>query len=201
MLKIIDIANNPIDKNLIDLVYKHLLCGNIIIYPTDTCYGIGVIYSNKQALANVCKLKKRNPDKKVSVIIPSINWLSQKYKINAKQKNILQKYLPGKYTFIIKNENESIGVRIPDNNFTKNVIQHINEPVTTTSANISGEQNPYSIKDLRKGILRNPEINNYNILVIDSGELDKNKISTVIDLSKTSPKIVRQGSGSFDRKF
>jgi len=153
--------------------------GKLFIYPTDTIYGLGCNALNKKAVEKIRKIKQRD-NKPLSVIVPSFEWINKNLVVD---KNIdLKKYLPGPYTIILKKKNpnflswvsdtDSLGIRIPDNDFTK-IIQKSNLPFITTSVNLSGQPFLTNLKDL------NPEIKKQVDEIINIGILN-GKPSTLI---------------------
>ena len=154
--------------------------GKILIYPTDTIYGIGCDATNKQAVKKIKKIKSRDKDKPLSIIAPSINWIKE----NCIVKADLNKYLPGSYTLILKKKNpdflkwvsntDSLGIRIPDSEFTK-MIQKSKLPFITTSVNLKGEKPVISISDIKQ------EITSQVDEIIDIGELNGNPSTLIID--------------------
>ena len=161
-------------KNLIKEIQK----GKIFIYPTDTIYGLGCNAEDKEAVEKIKQIKQRDKDKPLSVIAPSIDWIKENLIIDCD----LDKYLPGPYTIILKKKNpnflfhvsnkESLGIRIPAHEFTKQ-IQEANLPFITTSVNLAGEPFVTRISDINPDILE--EVDH----VIDYGELN-GKPSTII---------------------
>ena len=189
-----------IDKKIVNESVNHLAKGGILIYPADTCYGVGVDFTNKNSILNLSILKNRKEDKHFSIIVPDFNWIKQNSVINKNQEETLRKNLPGEFTFILKTKNKEIdsptlGIRIPNNLYCQMIVRKLNNPIVSTSANISGENNPYTTADLEKGILKRTQYINDDIFVLNAGELIKDKISTVVDLTKDPFEIVRQGSG------
>jgi len=146
--------------------------GSIFVYSTDTIYGIGCDAGNLKSVSRIKKLKNRDDDKPLSVIAPSVNWIKEHCFV---ENWVIDRYLPGKYTLILKkknpkflshiSKNEFIGVRIPDCEFTK-LVTEAGVPFITTSVNLSGEPFAISIKDIDKSILDNVDI------VVDSGVLN-----------------------------
>lgn len=136
---------------------EEILKGKIFIYPTDTIYGLGCDATNISAVNKIKNIKGRDKDKPLSIIAPSINWIKENLIIDVD----LEKYLPGAYTLILKKKNkdflshvsssDSIGVRIPDHPFTKE-IQKSQVPFITTSVNLSGEPFLVDLNDLNKEI-------------------------------------------------
>ena len=198
MLKIININSNKIDQKTINQAINHLCSGGLIIYPTDTSYGLGALYSNRKSMENIYQLKGREMTKRLSVAIPNMKWAKSSLQISEEQERILRQYLPGKFTFILKKKNtdDTLGIRIPNSNFIRALTNTLNEPITATSANISGQNDCFSVDELNKGILKRKTAKDLDILVLDAGHLKMGERSTVVDLTSGSTNIVRQGSGT-----
>ncbi|MBI2629894.1 threonylcarbamoyl-AMP synthase [Candidatus Pacearchaeota archaeon] len=155
--------------------------GKIFIYPTDTIYGIGCNALDEKAVNKIREIKHRDI-KPFSVIAPSFDWINENLIVDTDLD--LRKYLPGKYTLILKKKNpsflsnvsslETLGVRIPDNDFTKK-IQKINLPFITTSVNFSGQPPANKISEISSEILNQVDY------IIDAGELSGKPSSLVID--------------------
>ncbi len=155
--------------------------GEIFIYPTDTIYGIGCLAENKKSVEKIREIKNRDA-RPFSVIAPSKKWIEKNCIIDAEAKSELQK-LPGAFTFILKLKNKSlspnenldtIGVRIPKHWFS-NIVEELQEPIITTSVNLSGESPMTSLENL------SPEIKQKVDFIIYDGPLE-NPPSTVINL-------------------
>jgi len=144
--------------------------GKIFIYPTDTIYGIGCNAEDIDAVERIKEIKQRDKDKPLSVIAPSIEWINQNLVVDVD----LKKYLPGPYTIILKKRDaeflkhvantDTLGVRIPDNEFTCE-IQKSGVPFITTSVNLAGEAFLKNITELK------PEIKKQVDYIIDVGQL------------------------------
>lgn len=166
------------------------------MYPTDTQYGLGVLAGNRGAVERVIEVKRARRDKTVSVIVSDIEMAEKYVFVSDKARRLMEKYLPGALTLILPSKDKNlakscgneheIGVRIPDQKEILQIVSELSEPITTTSANISGVEPKtdckYIINDL-KGI----------DLAIDGGEL-KGEASTIVKLSGSDCEIVRQGS-------
>lgn len=155
--------------------------GAIFIYPTDTIYGLGCDATNKESVKLIKDLKYRDKDKPMSVIVPSIEWVKENCEVTDE---ILEKYLPGPYTLILKKKNpeflkhvsstDTLGIRIPDSEFTK-LVQKADVPFITTSVNFAGEPFAIQISDIDKKILDSADI------IIGVGKLDGRPSTLVID--------------------
>ena len=154
---------------------QELKKGSLIVYPTDTVYGIGADATNKKAIAKVYRLKKRPRSMPVSVMVSDLKML-RKY---AKVKRGFRK---GKYTFILEPRRKlpvsknNVGFRIPNHWCTK-IAKRFGKPITTTSANLHGRRTPRTVKNIKK------QFGNRISLYIDGGTLS-GKPSKVIDLTK-----------------
>jgi len=194
-MKIIKIENQDL-KDHLNEARNILRRGGIILYPTDTIYGLGVDAFNEEAIKKLYKLKKRPLDKPISICLHDTGWIEKVAHLNPKIEKITDMILPGPFTIILKKKNtipsiltggsEKIGIRIPDNIISRELANEF--PITTTSANISGMKTHNNIKDIIKQI---GEVD----LALDAGPLKKREPSTVIDLTIEPPKILRKGAG------
>jgi L-threonylcarbamoyladenylate synthase len=162
-----------------DNLSKEILAGKILIYPTDTIYGIGCNALDENAVNKIKEIKSRDKDKPMSVIAPSKQWIKENCFIDEGLDT--DQYLPGPYTLILKKKDlnflsylssETLGVRMPDNDFCKE-IQKANVPFITTSVNLSGEKPANNIFEIKQEIINKVDF------VIDAGELS-GKPSTLI---------------------
>lgn len=163
-------------NNIISEIKK----GRLFIYPTDTIYGLGCDAINLESVKKIKEIKQRDKEKPLSVIAPSIEWIKEHLIIDCD----LSKYLPGPYTIILKKKNpdflshvspgDSLGIRIPDNYFTK-IIQLANTPFITTSVNLSGEPFLTEIKELK------PVIKEKVDHIIDTGILNGTPSTLIIN--------------------
>ncbi len=189
--------------NKTDIIYEAtqmLSKGGSVVYPTDTVYGLGVNPFDDFAVRRLFRIKKRDASKPVPLIVKSITMAKKLAFIGFKKEKILRAVWPGAVTvvlykraiissFISANTN-TVALRIPDNDFCVNLIKAFNSPITSTSANISGENSLVDPKDIVnrfKSELYKPD------LIIDAGVLKSTRASTVLDLTKDKPKITRVG--------
>lgn len=150
---------------------EFIINGSVFIYPTDTIYGLGCNALNKEAVNRIKEIKSRDKNKPLSVIAPSKEWIFENL---IADKKTVDKYLPGAYTLILKKKNkdflsyvsqtETLGVRIPNHEFTQ-LIQKVNVPFITTSVNLSGEAPASLLIDIKPEILEQVDI------IINGGEL------------------------------
>lgn len=162
--------------------------GEVIVYPTDTLYALGVDPLQTEAMKKLFALKKRSPEKRVSYIFSDLEQVSQYAHLTDTAK-ALSKYLPGKLTIILesrKDATETIGIRIPDNNFCRTLANRYG-PVTATSANISGKKDPHTIREIVE------QLPSGITVAIDAGEMH-GPASTVVDARGNDLKVLRQGA-------
>ena len=170
--------------------------GQVIVYPTDTLYGLGADIYNDDAVKKIFLIKKRSFDQPLSVAVSNINDIEEIAFVDDKIRCVAEKFLPGKITLVLKKKNvvsdiitagsPYVAVRIPDNAVALRILS-VFGPLTCTSANIHGMPTPNKINEIQMQF--KDEINIY----IDAGEL-KVKPSTIIDLSGEEPKVLRQGA-------
>lgn len=192
---------NP-DMDLISEAIDVMANGGIILYPTDTVYGLGANIFNNEAVSKIYEIKKRDPSKPLSVLVQNTESLELIADLNKSSREIVNKWLPGPFTFILNKKkvvspyvsaSAKVGVRIPNYKIARDLASLF--PITTTSANLTNEDTLPNPQD----ILR--QIGNDIDLVIDVGTLEKSKPSTVIDLSSSKPTLVRNGFDSKDMDF
>lgn len=160
--------------------------GQLLIYPTDTVYGLGCDATNCESVGRIFQIKKRPLDKPLSVAFSSVAELLKYVDVDENQRALLEKKLPGPYTFIVKNKaiprfvtggKGGVGVRVPDYGPLLNIFRKAGVPVITTSANISGQNPPRSVNEISHLIIREVDF------VLDGGSTMRGKSSEVLDLT------------------
>ena len=198
-MKIFKMSPENPDMDLISEAIDIMANGGIILYPTDTVYGLGANIFNNDAVKKIYEIKKRDSSKPLSVLVQDTESLELIADLNKNSREIINKWLPGPFTFILNKKkvvspyvsaSTKVGVRIPDYKIARFLASLF--PITTTSANLTNEDTLSNPQDILK------QIGNDIDLVIDVGNLDKAKPSTVIDLSSSKPALVRNGFDSND---
>jgi len=204
MSELIKLYNkNPSPKE-IEKAVSVLKNGGLVIYPTDTVYGLGCDMSNNKALDKIAKIKGIKIEKaNLSFIFYDLSNLSQYIKqIDTPTYKILKRALPGAYTFILNSNNKlpkafkkkkTVGIRIPDNNIIREIVHVLGNPIISTSI--------YDEDDLIE-YTTDPELifekwKDKVDMVIDGGYGD-NIPSTVIDLTSNELNVIRKGKGKTD---
>lgn len=195
-----------INLNLKKDIKDKLQKGALIVYPTDTVYGLGAIVSDENALEKIYKAKSREFSSPLIALVNSIDKINEIASIDDKNKRILEKlsenFWPGALTVILKKKDivpgimvshgKTVGVRIPNLEMALEIIELAGGILATTSANISGEPSPKCYADLSDNIKNKVDI------VIDGGKCKIGEASTIIDLTKQKPKILRKGAISIE---
>jgi L-threonylcarbamoyladenylate synthase len=174
--------------------------GQVIIYPTDTVYGLGVNALDEKAVKKIFEIKGRDFNKPISIIVKSIEMAKEMANFGKDIEKILEKILPGPVTVILYKKkilpniltggSKKIGLRVPDYKFTQILMENLDFPITTTSANISGEPSSGNIKDILNQFKNQKS---KPVLILDAGTLPEKQPSTVLDLTGPEPKILRTG--------
>ncbi len=172
--------------------------GGIIIYPTDTLYGIGCDIFNKEALEKVFAIKSESRQKLLSFVCPDLKNIAQYAKVSDYAYRTMKHLLPGPYTFILPaakevpkklwSKRKTVGIRVPNNSISLSLVRELGNPIISTSVtNRSGEvlTDPEEIKSI---------FNSSIDLMLSVGHL-AGEPSSVIDLSNEQPEIVRVGAG------
>ena len=193
-MKILKTNNNAPDEEVIDEAIEVMANGGVVIYPTDTVYGLGANIFDNKAVRRVFKIKQRNLLKPLSILVSDTDAIELVCEISIYQKKMIDTYLPGPYTFILKKSPivprvvtaglPHVGVRVPNNEIACKLADLF--PITTTSANLSDED-----------VLSTPEeiLNQLECdvdLVIDVGPLKSSKASTIVDLTTSQPTFIRR---------
>lgn len=205
-MKILKVNLEKPEPGVVEEAVQVMREGGVIVYPADTCYGIGCDPTNTFAMEKLYSIKLRDREKGVSLTVRDIKMIKEfgMASLDEQAEEILRKYFPGPFTFLLVNTNfkycpqSAVAVRVPDHALMGALSKNFNAPYTTTSANISGEPPAYSVAEMEEKLL-NPEfLINVPDLVLDGGELPRNPPSTIVDLTSWPPKVVRQGAATFN---
>lgn len=204
MSQFIKIYEDKPNEAAIKKVVNVLINGGLVIYPTDTVYGLGCDITNTKALERIAKIKGVKLEKaNFSFICSDLSNLSDYVKqIDTATFKILKRALPGPYTFILPGNNDlpkefrkkkTVGIRVPKNSIIIEIVKMLGNPIVSTSIHDEDSVIEYST---------DPELifekwQNLVDMVIDGGYGD-NIPSTIIDLSGYEPEIIREGKGSLD---
>ncbi|MDR0873486.1 MAG: threonylcarbamoyl-AMP synthase [Prevotellaceae bacterium] len=201
LLKIYPENPNPRDIRRIAEIVRN---GGVIIFPTDTIYGLGCDIFNTKAVEKICKLKGINPEKNsLSFICNDLSQLSEFAKVDNTTFKLMKKNLPGAFTFILNGSSnlprlfknkKTVGIRIPDSNIIREIVQELGNPMMTTSVRTTGEE---VIEYFSDPELIHEKFRNVVDIVIDGG-YGNIEPSTIVDCTGDEPVVTRQGLGELE---
>lgn len=197
-----------VNKNTIEEATEVLRNGGLVVYPTETLYGIGADATNPKAVRKLTEYKNRPFGKPYSIAVTDQKMAEKYVELNEAAKNLYREFLPGPLTIIskgkhkvasgVESEDGTLGIRIPDYKLVTDIVKTFGKPITATSANASHKKRPYKISDILENI--GDKQKELIDLIIDAGELPRNEPSTVIDTTLDEPVTLRQGEIKFSEK-
>jgi len=195
-------SQNPQKRN-IETAIEVLREGGLIIYPTDTVYGLGCDLFNKKAVERIYQIKGQKKQKRLSFICPDLKDIAKYAHVSNPSYKIMRRLLPGPYTFILEatrlvpkilvEKKNTVGIRVPDNLVCHTLLQEFGAPIISTSAGLPDNQymnDPDEIAD---------SFEHFIDLFLDNG-FGGIEPSTVIDLSGDTPLLIREGK-NFDKSL
>lgn len=188
------------EKFVINAAASVIKAGGIIIYPTETAYGIGADATNEDSIKKIFKIKGRKAERAIPIIVSDLKMAKKYATIDEKGRKLINAFMPGPLTIVVKKKNkmlpdilskDTVALRISGSEFARALVKKSGVPLTSTSANISGMPLIYDSNEVRKIFFDKVD------LILDSGKLKRKKPSTVFDL--TSNKLLRKGPISLRR--
>jgi len=196
-MKLVKINPKEVEKEILEEIIKALKDGKVVIFPTDTVYGILGNLENKKTVEKIFKVKKRAKNKILPVFVKDLKMAKKLAKINKSQEEILKMSWPGKITAILKRkkskkqifgvDKETIALRVPNFPPLNFILENLDFPLSATSANLSGFPPSNDPSEIKKIFLNKKEID----LIVDGGKLPSSKPSVILDLTFDPPKILR----------
>lgn len=183
-------------------IVEELKEGKTIVYPTETVYGLGCDATNKQAVDKIFEIKKRQENKSVLVLVPSVAMVMNYVQWNEKLEEISGKYWPGPLTVVMQAkpdcglargvvaEDGTVAFRVTGHPLSSEISEALNRPLVSTSANITSQKSPSDIKDVLETF---ENADHKPDIVIDADELPHLSPSTVIKISNGGFEVLRQG--------
>ncbi|MDJ1468541.1 L-threonylcarbamoyladenylate synthase [Cytophagaceae bacterium DM2B3-1] len=195
---------NPELRKILQVV-ECLRDGGLVIYPTDTVYGLGCDIHNQRAVEKICQIKGIKPQKiNLSFICYDLSHIAEYANVDTPVFKLMKKALPGPFTFILRASNDvprifhsnkkTVGIRVPDHNIPRMIVKELGHPIITTSVKDDDEIIEYST---------DPELifEKYEHLVdiVIDGGYGNNVASTVIDYTRDEIEVIREGLGNIDQ--
>lgn len=195
--------NTETEKEAVERACDFLRRGYSVVFPTDTIYALGVNALDEDAVKYFFSLKKRASSKPISIFVKDIESIKRLAEVTEPQEEVLNKFLPGKFTFVLNQRQDvklsgslsaytgKIGFRITESRFVQYLVEEFEHPITASSANISGEEPKRNIDEI---IEQFDKQNRKPDFFVDSGSITNSDPSTVIDITGKQPKIVRMSA-------
>lgn len=200
MAEIIQVNSENPDARVIQRAGALLTSGEVIVCPTDTGYALAANALDEEAVSRVFLLKGRNFANPVHVAVSSFAEAEKYAYINEVARKLAKRFLPGALTLVLVRKSiipsmlvagkETVGIRVPDNKIILAVAELTGVPLTATSANASGQPTPYSIREVTGSMGEDVK---KIALMLDQGPISPRELSTIVDVSVTPPRLVRQG--------
>lgn len=179
-------------ESAIDVADPLLHSGGLLVYPTDTVYGIGGRADSAEVVRQINAIKGSEPAKPLSVMVSGFDMIDEYCETGVWEDIIIKKYLPGPYTFILKTRKPlaaagggKLGIRMPDSEFCRELCRRFEAPIITTSANLVGGTPPARFEDIDRRILDGVQV------AIDGGVTKYRGPSNIVDL--VDRKLIRPG--------
>lgn len=198
--------DNPNPRN-VKQVIDCLRNGGVIIYPTDTIYGIGCDIFNADAIARIVRLKNIDVKKaQFSFICSDLSHLSDYAKsVTTPVFRLLKAALPGPYTFILeaskqvpkqlKTKKDTVGIRVPDNRICHTIVTELGHPLMSTSLPMDGNVEYYTDPEIIN------EVFGDKVDIVIDGGIGSTLASTVVDCTSGTPEVIREGAGDWEKLF
>ncbi|MFP4005443.1 MAG: L-threonylcarbamoyladenylate synthase [Candidatus Hadarchaeia archaeon] len=197
MVEIVKIERGSCTPENLEVVVRALKFRKLVIYPTETVYGLGVDATSDKAVAKVFEAKSRPLEKPISVAVDSLSMAYRVGKLNEDAEDVIQEFLPGPLTLLVDPRpilsellfggTSKVGIRIPDHFVALKLIEAFDGPITSTSANKSGEPSAPSVEEAVDQIGHRVDY------AVDSGGSHIGTPTTVLDLTSDGFEIVREG--------
>ena len=172
--------------------------GGVVVYPTDTVYGLGCDITSKHALERIVRIKGRDPKKPLSFVCADLTHISRYARVSNVAYRILKRFLPGAYTFVLEASSEvpkmlltrqkTVGIRVPDHAVCSALVKELDNPILSTSANPAGVEPLNDPREIQEALGKQVDF------ILDSGILTRVP-STVISLVDDRVQVLREGAG------
>jgi len=197
MVKIFEVKPNAPSADVITEAASVIRAGGLVVYPTETVYGLGADASSNKAVEKIFELKGRKAEKPIPIAVNSIDMARQIAELTPAAEVLFKKFLPGPLMIIVKvKPNVSrlitagtgkVGLRVPNHPVALKLIDFVGGPITSTSANLSGKPAPLTVKEALEQLGKNVDI------ALDAGKCKLGVPSTVVDATTRKLKILRKG--------
>ena len=174
----------------------------VVCIPTDTCYGLSCVFDSVWARDQIATFKRTAKDKPLTMIVSSVQMLYKYCEVSSLAAQLIEEYWPGPLTLLLpsKFSDGYIGVRLPDHSFLQSLVAKLNKPIFSTSANLTGHKEAYSIDELSQQF--EGKLDGLDF-ILDNGVLDFNRPSTILKIVGEKLELIREGDlwGSISQRF
>lgn len=189
---------NEINKDELNNCVEIIKNGGIVVFPTETVYGIGTNAFCEKSVRKIYEIKNRPEEKPLSILLNNINQIEKYANINNNiERKIIENFMPGPITIILERkkglldhvapEKSTIGIRIPNNNIILEILKKLDLPMVAPSANISGEPSATELKDVLEVFKDKVDV------CIDGGKCEISESSTIVQVIENKVQVIRQG--------
>ncbi len=197
MVEIISVDRENPDSETLEKIVDALKSEKLVIYPTETVYGLAADATSDEAVSKIFEAKSRALDNPVSIAVNSLSMSYRIGKLTQSEEKIIKELLPGPLTVIVEPRpflsdllsagTGKVGVRIPDHPIVLELVSLLDRPITSTSANISGESDPLNVDEAVE------QVGEFIEFAIDVGEVEVGESSTVVEVCDSGVDIIREG--------
>lgn len=187
-MKVVKVLEAGFEKAVEEAV-RTLVDGGIVVYPTETCYGLAATIDNVEAVKRIYVVKRRPFSRPLTILVASVSMWREYAYLSYEAMKLIKRFLPGPLTIVLWKKATvpdivnpmRIGARISSHELAQAIVERLGKPITATSANIHGDKEPYNVNDVVRDV----------DLILDFGELPKNPPSTIVDLTVEPPVVQR----------
>jgi len=173
-----------------------ILGGGLVVYPTDTSYGLGASALDRGAVERVYRVKRRPPTKPIHVVVSDLGMVERYAHVGVGARRLAGRFWPGPLTLVLRKREGlsdalspggTVGFRVPDHPVALALVRRAGVPITATSANLTGRPDPYTVEEVLGYFGGAVD------LYLDAGRLPRRSPSTVVDLTRHPPRVLREG--------
>ncbi len=185
------------DPSSVSVTADIIIDGGVVVYPTDTLYGLGASAVSPHSVEKIFDIKGREPNNPIPILTRDREMIENYFELTGTALSLIDRFLPGPLTIVLRPKVDfptqvsantgKIGVRISAHPFVQSLFKEIDFPITSTSANPSGQSNIFDFSELKKAFESKVD------LIVDSGNIPASKGSTVLDLTQIPPLMLREG--------
>lgn len=202
-MKVFKVNPEKLDMEIVRRALEVLRIGGVVIYPTETLYGLGANALDIQAVYRVFEIKGRDITKPISLAFRDLKSAKKFVHLTPSAEKLAEKFLPGPLTIILNSKmtfdeilgGDKVSIRIPDHPVAKALLAQTKFPITATSANLSGGKDPVEAKDAIERIGDKVDV------ILDAGKCKYGKPSTVVDATTEEISIIREGVISKEKLY